>query len=209
MPPGNPLTGLACSAMEELVMDNADDHAEKTGDALMLSEFGATDDLRALGRIVEGADDHMVSWQEWHYCDCRDPTTSGPGVQSLVIDPERPPRGSNVKHAKLAVLARPYPQAVAGTPRRYGFDPDSRRFELRYSTARAGGGRLQARAAHRGVPPAGAVPGREVPRRGERGARALGDACSPAGPARVRRESGTCRSRSPPATAHRETGCGQ
>lgn len=128
-------------------MDNADDHAERTGDALMLSEFGATDDLKALGRVVQRADDHMVSWQEWHYCDCRDPTTSGPGVQSLVIDPERRPRGSNVKHAKLAVLARPYPQAVAGTPRRYGFDPRSRRFELRYSTARAGGGRLR-----RGLP---------------------------------------------------------
>jgi endoglycosylceramidase len=147
VPPGNPVTGLACSAMENLVMDNADHHAGVTGDALLLSEFGATDDLKALGRVVTEADDHMVSWQEWHYCDCRDPTTSGPGVQSLVVDPEKAPRGRNVKHAKLETLARPYPQAVAGTPRRYGFDPGSRRFRMDYSTASAGGGGLR-----RGLP---------------------------------------------------------
>jgi endoglycosylceramidase len=51
-----------------------------------------------------------------------------------------------VKLDKLAVLARPYPQAVAGTPRRFGFDRADRRFELEYSTARPGGGRYRFRA---------------------------------------------------------------
>jgi endoglycosylceramidase len=84
----------------------------------------------------------MVSWQEWHYCDCADPTTSGPGVQSLVVDPAKPPRGDNVKRAKLAALARPYPRAVAGTPRSYGFDPQTKRFDLVYSTRAPAGEEL-------------------------------------------------------------------
>jgi endoglycosylceramidase len=75
----------------------------------------------------------MVSWQYWHYCDCADPTTSGPGVQAVVVDPSESPSGANVKREKLRVLARPYPRAVAGTPRSFGFDPDTGRFELEYS----------------------------------------------------------------------------
>ena len=59
----------------------------------------------------------MVSWQEWHYCGCDDPTTSGPGdTQALVKDPSKPPRGSNVFRDKLKALARPYPAGDRGYP---------------------------------------------------------------------------------------------
>jgi endoglycosylceramidase len=84
----------------------------------------------------------MTSWQYWHYCACDDPTTSGPGVQALVIDARRPPRGANVNRAKLLTLARPYPRAVAGRPRSYGFDPATRQFALVYSTRAAQRGEL-------------------------------------------------------------------
>jgi len=76
----------------------------------------------------------MVSWEYWHYCECLDPTTSGSGTQAIVIDPNQPPTGANVKQAKLDVLAEPYPQVVAGTPSSYGFDDATRRFTLAYST---------------------------------------------------------------------------
>ena len=59
-----------------------------------------------------------------------------------MLDPAKPPTGANVKAAKLALLSRPYPQAIAGTPESFGFDPGTRRFGLRYRTARAGGGAL-------------------------------------------------------------------
>ena len=36
------------------------------------------------------------------------------------------------------MLSRAYPQAVAGTPERYRFDADRKRFDMTYSTARAG-----------------------------------------------------------------------
>jgi len=140
------LTGLVqgasggCEELEEMVFDNADAHSARTGDSLMLSEFGATDDLATIERVVESADRHMVSWQEWHYCGCDDPTTQGPGdLQALVRDPRKPPHGANVLRDKLRTLARPYPQAIAGTPRSFDFDPQSRRFELSYTRRRAGG----------------------------------------------------------------------
>jgi endoglycosylceramidase len=138
-------SGPACEPLEARVFDNADRHVAETGAVPFLTEYGATDDLETIERIVRLSDDHMVSWQYWHYCDCADPTTSGPGVQSVVIDPSQPPRGSNVKREKLRALATPYPRAVAGTPTRFGFDPTARRFELDYRSASPAGGRLPRR----------------------------------------------------------------
>jgi hypothetical protein len=144
--PFDPEQQAGCSTSEELPFQNADAQSARTGDALLLSEFGATDDLEQIQRIVEGAEKHMISWQYWHYCQCADPTTSGVGpTQALVLDPKKPPTGDNVKADKLKVLSRAYPQAVAGTPRSYDFDPAKRTFALDYSTARAGGGAFAAR----------------------------------------------------------------
>jgi endoglycosylceramidase len=128
------LAGAPCEALTDHVFQNADKHAEATGDALILSEFGATDDLNSIRSDVRQADRHMVSWEYWHYCECQDPTTSGSGTQAVVIDPSQPPTGANVKQAKLDVLSEPYPQVVAGTPHSYGFDDATRTFELSYST---------------------------------------------------------------------------
>jgi endoglycosylceramidase len=142
---GGPGSGPACEPLEDLAFSNADEQSDETGDVPFLTEFGATDDPETVARIVRLADAHMVGWQWWHYCDCADPTTSGPGVQSLVIDPATPPRGDNVKREKLALLERPYPRAIAGTPRSYGFDPETRRFDLVYSTRAPAGAGLGSR----------------------------------------------------------------
>jgi hypothetical protein len=115
-------------------MDNAQARAAANDDPSLLSEFGATTDLRVIERQVDRADRAMVSWQWWHYCACDDPTTAGPGdVQAIVSDPARPPEGANVFEDKLRAIVRPYPQAVAGTPLAYGFLRDSRTFLLRYA----------------------------------------------------------------------------
>jgi endoglycosylceramidase len=132
-----------CPAMEALPFQNADAQAAKTGRALLLSEFGATDDLDTLNRLTDLADEHMVSWTEWAYCGCDDPTTSGPGDQQAIVhDPRKPPTGSNVFRDKLAALDRPYPQAVAGTPKSYSYDADTNMFTLSYSTRAPNGERL-------------------------------------------------------------------
>ncbi|HEY3193504.1 MAG TPA: cellulase family glycosylhydrolase [Solirubrobacterales bacterium] len=129
-----PYNTASCDALDDHVLSNADKRAQASGDALLLSEFGATDDLATIRLNVKLADHHMVGWQYWHYCECLDPTTSGSGTQAIVVDPSRPPAGYNVKRAKLDVLSEPYPQVVAGTPSAYGFDPATRRFSLSYST---------------------------------------------------------------------------
>jgi endoglycosylceramidase len=129
-----PYNLASCDEQDDHVMSNADKRAQSAGDALMLSEFGATDDLATIRSNVSLADRHMVSWQYWHYCECLDPTTTGSGTQAIVIDPDQPPSGANVKQSKLDVLAEPYPQVVAGTPTSYRFDEATRRFTLAYST---------------------------------------------------------------------------
>ncbi|HEX6714560.1 MAG TPA: hypothetical protein VF066_14295, partial [Thermoleophilaceae bacterium] len=107
----------------------------------LVTEFGATDDLADIRRIAEYSDQFKVGWQYWHYCGCKDPTTQGPGeTQAIVKDPAKPPEGDNLKSEKLAVLVRPYPQLVAGTPVSWKFDADNKVFNLEYSTGRAGGG---------------------------------------------------------------------
>ena len=141
----------ACEQLDDTVFSNAAKRAADTGDATLLTEFGATDDASVLTDMVQRADRFMVGWQEWHYCGCDDPTTSGPGAtQALVLDPAKPPTGANVKTAKAAILARPYPQAIAGTPTAFGFE--SGRLTLRYVTDRASG-----------VDTEVAVPGRAFP----------------------------------------------
>jgi endoglycosylceramidase len=144
-----PYNTAPCDQQADHVLSNADKRAAATGDALMLSEFGATDDLATISMNVAQADRHMVSWEYWHYCECQDPTTSGSGVQSVVVDPSRPPIGSNVKQAKLDVLSQPYPQLVAGTPRGWQFDPATRVFRLTYATKSPAGKRFAGRKAKR------------------------------------------------------------
>jgi len=129
-----------CATLEQMPFDNADERSDETNDALLVTEYGATDDFETLGRITSFADEHMVGWQEWHYCACDEPTSqAAPDVQAIVIDPKLPPRGDNLKRGKLKVLSRPYPQVVAGTPEEWQFDPDEHTFSLKYKTKRASG----------------------------------------------------------------------
>jgi endoglycosylceramidase len=150
-----------CDVFDDLVFANALSHAAATGDALLMTEFGATSDASSLQAMVDRADANMVGWQEWAYCYCGDPTTSGNGnAEAVVLDPSRPPAGDNLVPGTLQILSRPYPQAIAGTPRSYGYDAGSSTFSLDYLTSRADGG---------GAFPAGAetvvaLPARQYPK---------------------------------------------
>ena len=127
----------ACDVFDDLVFRNALEHVGDR-EVPFLTEFGATRDPTVLGPMTDRADRNMVGWQEWHYCGCDDPTTSGPGdAQALVFDPARPPRGDNLDTGKLALLSRPYPRTVAGTPTGWSFTDGVARAE--WTTARASG----------------------------------------------------------------------
>ena len=64
--PTEPATHSRQGATDEaLPLENALARSAHTGDALMMTEFGATDDLADLRRVVRLADDHGISWIEW------------------------------------------------------------------------------------------------------------------------------------------------
>jgi endoglycosylceramidase len=131
--PGS-LGAVRCPAGEDRPFDVADAVSERNGDALLMSEFGASDDLDNLALNLDLLDRHMMSWQYWTYFG-RDTCCERP-AEGIIVDPSKPPRGDNVKWDKVRMLTRPYPRAVAGTPVSYVFDPGAKdlRFELVYRT---------------------------------------------------------------------------
>ena len=112
--------GPECQQSDSLVFQNADRRSAATGDALLLTEFGATDDRGSLLGPLTLADQHMMSWQEWHYCGC-----------------DEPPSGDNLKTTTLDVLSRPYPRLISGTPDSWAFDPDTRQFTFGYNPSQS------------------------------------------------------------------------
>lgn len=132
-------TQPVCDQADGLVWNQAESHLSATGDAPLLTEFGATKDAAMTEHVMALADQHLTGWQFWAYCGCEDPTTTGPGAeQALVLDPAKPPSGANVDQGKLRTLAIPYPTTVAGTPLAWHWDRATRVFTARWSTKRVG-----------------------------------------------------------------------
>ncbi|MFC6931498.1 hypothetical protein ACFQHO_14955 [Actinomadura yumaensis] len=136
-----------CDGVQQVVFANARAQADRTGDALILSEFGATKNPREIAYVVRLADRHQLPWLEWTYCRCKDPTDGGT-VEGLVYDLTRPRAGANVNAPALDVLDEPYPQLVAGTPKDYGYDPATRTFTLRYTPSGRGETRVHTSPLH-------------------------------------------------------------
>lgn len=148
--PGQPI----CLPFEDRVFDNAENQARRTGDALLMTEFGSSTELARQTNIVELADERMVGWMEWTYWN-----PINPRGYMLVGNLGEPRTGDNLDHAKLDVLTRPYPRAVAGTPTSYRYDVSTGIFTLSYTTTRADGtGRFSTGTATEIATPAGRYP---------------------------------------------------
>jgi endoglycosylceramidase len=121
-----------------LPLKNAELRSVQTGDAIIMTEIGSS--LPGVTDAVAAARAHLMSWFVWAYCGCGDPTGSvPPEAEALVFDPRKAPSGRNVDNKKLRVLAEPYPDAVAGTPTQFSFDPQLKDFQLSYALRRADG----------------------------------------------------------------------
>ncbi len=94
------------------------------GPGWLLTEFGATTDAADLGRITADADSHLVGWIYWQWLNYDDPT----GSHTSGLWPPTPPTPT-----MLEVLARTYPEAIAGKPMTTSFDPASGRFTLKFA----------------------------------------------------------------------------
>ncbi|MDT4942777.1 MAG: endoglycosylceramidase, partial [Pseudonocardiales bacterium] len=129
-------TNVACAQQDELTISGATRYATNHRMPPLLTEFGATMDLANLAEMTGLTDKYRTGWLEWAYSG-NDITSSSPEGQALVLDPSQPPTGANVVTGKLAALATPYPQLVAGTPTSWSFAGGV--FRLTYSTTRAAG----------------------------------------------------------------------
>jgi endoglycosylceramidase len=127
--------GVSCLRQERQATANAVAIAGRNDVAPLQTEFGATDDLVDLRRVTRAADRYGEGWMYWQYKTYDDPTTSasaGPGgadAESIVaVD-------GKVKRKKVDVLARAYPERIAGTGARWSFDDRSGVFRLSYRPA--------------------------------------------------------------------------
>jgi len=116
---------------------NAAADVKSSGAGTFLDEFGATTQSAELDEIVTLADQNMVPWTEWSYCTCGDPT--GSPDEGIVVNPREPKTGSNLVAGTLDALVEPYPHVVAGTPRSWGYNRQTKTFTLTYTTSKASG----------------------------------------------------------------------
>ncbi|MBV9831806.1 MAG: cellulase family glycosylhydrolase [Marmoricola sp.] len=104
------------------------DQAKRMGAAALMTEWGATDDVKAVGIDAATADENRMGWTYWAYKHWDDPTTADASQGLFTDDADL----STVKQAKLRQLVRTYPQATAGTPLAYHYDTATGRFTFRY-----------------------------------------------------------------------------
>jgi endoglycosylceramidase len=110
---------------ERRVFQNAEEHSERTGATLLMTEFGDVEDAEIHARVADLADEFMVGWTVWAWF-----RSTG----QIKRDPARPPTPDNLRQETLAAVVRPYPRVVAGTPVEFGFDRETKRFSARFST---------------------------------------------------------------------------
>lgn len=117
-----------CWAFSRDRTSQAVEQAETMHAVPLLSEWGATDNLRALEIDAAVADEHLMGWLHWAYKRWEDPTTADDAQGMFADDADL----STVKTEKLRRLVRTYAQAVAGVPTEMSFDVRTGDFRLRY-----------------------------------------------------------------------------
>lgn len=115
-------------AAEDAVVDFTVDAAERDGAPALITEFGASTDPTLLRRLTTGFDRRMLPWLFWAY------------NENVITDREGDAGMDRLASEEaFRELVRPYPEAVAGTPESFGYDPERQTFELVASTVGPGG----------------------------------------------------------------------
>ena len=129
---GAPASGLSFHVyattpeLDEAVMDHAI-AASARGDALLATEFGATEDVGTIQRLTDDFDTRLLPWIFWSW------------DGEVIVDTKSPPTPDNIHGSVLQALARPFATATSGTPESFSFDPDSGTFDYAWSTSRPDG----------------------------------------------------------------------
>jgi endoglycosylceramidase len=127
------------------ILDLAEQYSQQTNLGLLATEWGAltptnsekmgfSDVPEAIRSGAAEMDAAMMSWIYWTYANKTPYEVSfGSGEQGLVADLDLETRGEdNVRQERFDAIVRPFPQAVAGTPKSWSYDPVTRVFELNY-----------------------------------------------------------------------------
>jgi hypothetical protein len=118
----------SCRSFTNNREDNALSQSEKMGAVPLMSEWGATDDVNAIGIDADVADERQMGWMYWAYKHWDDPTTAD-SAQGLFTDDADL---TSVKADKLRQLVRTFPQATAGSDLSYDYDPATGHFTMSY-----------------------------------------------------------------------------
>src|SRR3954453_15704792 len=119
----------SCPIEDEHVMQNAESAAATMAVPPLFDEFGDTQDLADIQRMVELADSHRMGWMYWAYKDWVD-APGGAGSGALFDNSDD---NGSLRRAKLAFRREPYPQATAGTPGAYDYDRATNTFTYNYT----------------------------------------------------------------------------
>ncbi|MGB3334216.1 MAG: cellulase family glycosylhydrolase, partial [Mycobacterium sp.] len=131
-----PGSSFGCDWNADIVFGYASEYTQEHNIPGWLSEFGATNNLGAIGASLNASNKWLFGWSEWAYTG-GDITSASPNDQALVFDLSKAPVGDNVNWDKLDVLSQPYPQAISGIPTSLSFNNGV--FSLSYSTDQADG----------------------------------------------------------------------
>jgi len=93
----------------------------------LMSEFAATDNVRAIEIDTAAADEQFTSWMHWAYKQWQDPTTADVAQGMFTDDADLASTKPKVK-----VLVRTYAQATCGIPQKMSFDPGTGAFDYTY-----------------------------------------------------------------------------
>jgi endoglycosylceramidase len=126
---GLPLVNTdSCRSFTNNREDNALSQSATMNAVPLMSEWGATDDVNAIGIDADVADERQMGWMYWAYKHWDDPTTAD-SAQGLFTDDADL---TSVKTDKLRQLVRTFPQATAGTDLSYDYDPATGHFTMSY-----------------------------------------------------------------------------
>lgn len=113
-------------ALDEATIENGI-AASANGDAILVTEFGATNEPRTITRLTSALDERLVPWIFWTW------------DEHMIVDEEQPPTADNIRLEVVTALARPYASATSGTPASFAYDAETRTLDYVWRTARPDG----------------------------------------------------------------------
>ncbi|RYH31967.1 hypothetical protein EON65_01505 [archaeon] len=121
---------FACDLIDDYFFSRRMNDGERLGVGLMMTEFGAAEDIKSdlavLEAVTSKADSFKQSWMYWQFKYYQDITTCTPQGESLYN------ADGTVCEDKLKILSRTYPQAVAGDIVNYKYTTRNGDFEMTF-----------------------------------------------------------------------------